>query len=134
MDFLGIGPIELIFVFIIILIVLGPNEMVNAGTKIGNFLRVLFTSDSWKALQRASRELRTMPNKLAREAGIKELEQQIRENARIENPLEGINSIGDPALEAWTKQVEAFELGEDDDRYFDDDDDPDQLEQTEQED
>ncbi len=31
MDFLGIGPLELLFIFIIILVVLGPNEMIKTG-------------------------------------------------------------------------------------------------------
>ena len=35
MEFLGIGPSELIFVFIIALIILGPKDMQKAGKTIG---------------------------------------------------------------------------------------------------
>jgi Sec-independent protein translocase protein TatA len=72
MDFLGIGPMELAMIFVIILLVLGPKDMIKAGRSIGDFVRKLTTSDSWQALQRARREMRTLPNKLAREAGLEE--------------------------------------------------------------
>lgn len=68
MEILGIGMPELIFVIIIALIVLGPRDMQKAGRTIGKFLRNLITSDGWKVFQQTSRELRTLPNKLMREA------------------------------------------------------------------
>lgn len=68
MEILGIGMPELIFVIIIALIVLGPRDMQKAGRTIGKFLRNLITSDGWKIFQQTSRELRTLPNKLMREA------------------------------------------------------------------
>ncbi|MBL8064156.1 MAG: hypothetical protein JNK32_14095 [Anaerolineales bacterium] len=68
MEILGIGMPELIFIVIIALIILGPRDMQKAGKTIGKFLRDLVTSDSWKVFQQTSRELRTLPNKLMREA------------------------------------------------------------------
>lgn len=68
MEILGIGMPELIFIVIIALIVLGPKDMQKAGQTIGKFLRNLVTSDGWKIFQQASREIRTLPNKLMREA------------------------------------------------------------------
>lgn len=68
MEILGIGMPELIFVIIIALIILGPKDMQKAGRTIGKFLRNLITSDGWKIFQQTSRELRTLPNKLMREA------------------------------------------------------------------
>ena len=68
MEFLGIGMSELIFIIIIALIVLGPKDMQKAGKTIGKWLRDIVTSDGWKAFQQTSRELRTLPNKLMREA------------------------------------------------------------------
>ena len=72
MDILGVGPLELIFILIIALIVLGPSDMVKAGRTIGRFLRQVVTSPTWRAVTRTSSELRTLPNKLIREAGLEE--------------------------------------------------------------
>jgi Sec-independent protein translocase protein TatA len=68
MEILGIGMSELIFIVIIALIVLGPKDMQKAGKTIGKFLRDIVTSDGWKIFQQTSRELRTLPNKLMRDA------------------------------------------------------------------
>jgi sec-independent protein translocase protein TatB len=68
MEILGIGASELIFIVIIALIVLGPKDMQKAGKTIGKWLRDIVTSDGWKMFQQTSRELRTLPNRLMREA------------------------------------------------------------------
>jgi sec-independent protein translocase protein TatB len=68
MEFLGVGPSELVFIVIIALIILGPKDMQKAGRTIGKWLRSIVTSDGWKMFQQTSRELRTLPNKLMREA------------------------------------------------------------------
>lgn len=68
MEILGIGTSELIFIVIIALIILGPKDMQKAGKTIGKWLRNIVTSDGWKMFQQTSRELRTLPNRLMREA------------------------------------------------------------------
>ncbi len=68
MEILGVGPSELVFIVIIALIVLGPKDMQKAGKTIGKFLRNIVTSDGWKMWQKTSREMRTLPNRLIREA------------------------------------------------------------------
>ena len=68
MEILGIGASELVFIVIIALIVLGPKDMQKAGKTIGKWLRDIVTSDGWKMFQQTSRELRTLPNRLMREA------------------------------------------------------------------
>ncbi len=73
MEILGIGPLELFFILIIALIVLGPNDMVKAGRTLGRLMRGIVTSPTWQMIQRTSREFRYLPNKLMREAGIEEL-------------------------------------------------------------
>jgi Sec-independent protein translocase protein TatA len=80
MDILGVGPLELIFILIIALIVLGPSDMVKAGRTIGKFLRQIVTSPTWHAVTKTSAELRNLPNKLIRDAGLEEELKEI-ENA-----------------------------------------------------
>lgn len=106
MNILGIGPFELILVLIIALLILGPGEMVNFGTKLGKFIRRVITSDAWKTMRNTTRELRNMPNRLAREAGLEEFRKQIKEQETLGNfdsPFDDIRSI-DPSLDAWTSK------------------------------
>lgn len=75
MDILGVGWQELIFIFLIALIVLGPKDMQKAGKTIGRWLNQMVRSDGWKALQQTSRELRKLPNTLMREANLEEFQE-----------------------------------------------------------
>lgn len=74
MEILGIGPSELLFIIIIALIVLGPKDMQKAGKTIGRWLNNLVRSEGWKTFQQTSREIRTLPTKLMREANMELLE------------------------------------------------------------
>jgi Sec-independent protein translocase protein TatA len=77
MDILGIGPMELALILIIALIVLGPNDMVKAGKIVGKFLRNIVTSPTWRMVQQTSRDLRYLPNKLMRDAGLDEIKEDL---------------------------------------------------------
>jgi Sec-independent protein translocase protein TatA len=87
MELFGIGPLELLFILIIALIVLGPNDMVKAGRTLGRFMRRLVTSDTWRTIQQASKELRTIPTRMMREAGIEDLKNQIPPTQTISKEL-----------------------------------------------
>ena len=80
MEVLGVGPLELLFIFLIALIILGPTDMVKAGRTLGRFLRKVVTSQTWQEIIR----LRTLPNKLIREAG---LEEELEELKKIQRDL-----------------------------------------------
>ena len=98
MEILGIGTSELIFIVIIALIVLGPKDMQKAGKTIGKWLRSIVTSDGWRIFQQTSRELRTLPNKLMREAND-ELNQIGNQLNNATNPADrGSNNPGRPPL------------------------------------
>jgi sec-independent protein translocase protein TatB len=87
MEILGIGFNELVFIIIIALIVLGPKDMQKAGRTIGRWMRSIVTSDGWKVLQQTSRELRTLPNRLMREAN-EDLTQIHRDLNSMSNPMD----------------------------------------------
>jgi Sec-independent protein translocase protein TatA len=74
MEILGIGPLELVFILIIALIIMGPKDMAKAGLTIGKFLRKLVTSPAWGTVRRTSKELKFLPNRLMKEAGLEESE------------------------------------------------------------
>ena len=83
MDFLGIGVPELVFILLIALIVLGPNDMQKAGKTVGTWMRKIVLSDEWRSIKNASRKLKTLPNELMREAG--EIVPEIREFEKFRN-------------------------------------------------
>src|SRR5512132_2743595 len=74
MEILGIGPSELFFIILIAIIILGPKDMQKAGRTVGRWLNQFIRSDGYKALQRASREIRNLPTTLMREANIDEIQ------------------------------------------------------------
>lgn len=90
MDILGVGPLELLFILLIALIVLGPTDMVKAGRTLGRFLRRVVSSPTWQAVRETSRDFRHLPNKLMREAG---LEEDIKELSEIKEEVEGLRNI-----------------------------------------
>jgi len=84
MDILGIGPLELFFIILIALIVLGPKDMVKAGRSIGRTMRKIVTSENWRTIQQASHEIRNIPTRLMREAGVEDAQKEITAMTNID--------------------------------------------------
>lgn len=103
MDILGIGPLELIFILIIALIVLGPTDMVKAGRTIGKFLRQIVTSPTWHAVTKTSSEIRNLPNKLIRDAGLEEDIKQIQDVTKNAVPSSLTSD-----LKQWQKDINSW--------------------------
>ncbi len=74
MDIFGIGPLELIFILLIAMVVVGPRNLGKTGRTIGRFLNRLYRSENWKVFNEAARNLRNLPSRLAREAALDELD------------------------------------------------------------
>jgi len=77
MNIFGVGPLEFFLILVIALIVLGPNDMAKAGRSIGRFLRKVVTSPEWRTLLQASKEMRNLPNRMMREAGIEDIQKSL---------------------------------------------------------
>ena len=75
MNIFGIGPLEIIFVLIIGILVLGPEGMVEAGKKLGQFMRSIIHSSWWKNVRQGVTEIQHLPQRLIREAELEELNQ-----------------------------------------------------------
>ena len=106
MDFLGIGPLEILFVLLIVLIVFGPKDIIKAGRTMGRFLRNLVLSPGWQAFQKTSRDLRNLPNKLMREAGLEEFERlsAISPQTGLKNDIQKQITQVEEGLSTWTTQ------------------------------
>ena len=86
MQVFGIGALELVFILIIALLVLGPRGMISTAKQAGEIIRKLVRSPLWHDVVDTSREIRELPGKLAREAGV-EKELDLLRRAAAGEPL-----------------------------------------------
>ena len=88
MNILGIGPLEIVFILILVIIIFGPKDLEKAGKTIGKTLYQFVRSDTWKTINQTTREIKNMPNRLMREAGLDELQKMSKEDlASIDNTI-----------------------------------------------
>jgi Sec-independent protein translocase protein TatA len=78
MNIFGIGPLEILFILIIGILVLGPKGMVEAGRKLGKFMRSIIRSSWWQNIRRGMNEIQYLPQRLMREAELEELNELSR--------------------------------------------------------
>ena len=90
MNIFGIGTLEIIFVLIIGILVLGPEGMIEAGRKLGKFLRSIIKSPWWQNVRKGVSEIQYLPQRLIREAELEELNELRKftddEFSKIANP------------------------------------------------
>lgn len=98
MDILGIGVPEFFFIVVIALIVLGPKDMQKAGKTIGSWMRKIVTSEEWRGIKNASRQLKTLPSELMREANLDELNSEFdkyrNDNVKVTLPKDEFGAWG----------------------------------------
>jgi len=99
MNFLGVGPLELILVIVLALVVVGPRDLAKHGRDAGRFLNRLYRSPTWRTMNEASRELRNLPNRLAREAELDTLKRDLEQTGQTIQA--DVQSAGD-AMQAWS--------------------------------
>ncbi len=107
MEFLGISPVELLVIIVILFLVLGPQDLVKLGGTLGRALRSLRESGTWRNIQSARRQLRDLPDQLAKEAGyedVKKLGGELRNE--IKETRAALDDL-DHQIVAWTRQPEA---------------------------
>lgn len=111
MELFGIGPMELFFILVLALVVLGPKDMVKTGQRLGKFLRDLVRSPAWKSMMNTSRELRELPTRLVRESGLQEEVAEInkmRSDLDLSNlPRKLIEQSGIPEAQQEISQLQA---------------------------
>jgi sec-independent protein translocase protein TatB len=102
MEFLGVGPPELLVIIVIALLVLGPRDLAKTARSAGKFLNRMYRSDAWKTVTQASRDLRDLPNRLAREAALEELDEAIKNGTSSSQAQpKDVNPELEAGLEAW---------------------------------
>jgi hypothetical protein len=88
------------------LIVLGPGDMVKAGRTLGRFLRKVVTSPEWRTVQKASRELKYLPNRLMREANLEDLSKDLSDINKIGGQISSDVKKMEIDFTSWTTPPE----------------------------
>jgi sec-independent protein translocase protein TatB len=102
MNFLGVGPLELIFILLIAIIVVGPRDISKTARTLGRYLNRIYRSEAWRTITEASRTLRGLPNRLAREAALDELDEVSKSLNRTKDEMSRELSGIDEGMKAWT--------------------------------
>jgi hypothetical protein len=68
----GVGPLEILLILILALVILGPQDMVKTARQLGRAVYRLYHSPIWRQLVSTQQELRDLPTKFVREAGLEE--------------------------------------------------------------
>jgi sec-independent protein translocase protein TatB len=82
MELFGIGPLELLLILVIAVIVLGPKGMVSGARETGKFIRKVISSPLWREVVETSNEIRELPRKIVRDAGIEKDLKDLRDSTR----------------------------------------------------
>ena len=99
MDLLGVGPLELIFVLLIIFLVINPKDLAATGKKLGRFLSTVRKSEFWRGVTQVSREVRDLPTTLMREAELEDAKKE------FEQGLESVSEIGKEIKQDHMKEI-----------------------------
>jgi hypothetical protein len=78
MQIFGIGPLELLFILVIMVLVLGPRGMVKAARESGKYIRKVTRSPLWAEIVGTSREMRNLPARIIKDAGIQDEIDELR--------------------------------------------------------
>jgi sec-independent protein translocase protein TatB len=112
LNFLGIGPLELVLVFVLLLILFGPNDLARMARELGRWVNKIRRSENFQVIQQASQEIRRIPERIVREAELDEVTQDlqtIRDEAtrdvnQIKQETQEAGLPNNP-LAAWTQDL-----------------------------
>jgi hypothetical protein len=104
MQIFGIGPLELLLVILIMLILLGPREMLATAYKIGQLIRKVVRSPMWGTLMDTSREIRDLPKTILQETTLEKDFDEIKKIAETPGKM-----IEDASKEL-TVEIEPIEI------------------------
>lgn len=72
MQFLNVGILELVFLLLLIMIVLGPQRTVKAASDVGRWIRDFSKSELWREIVHMSKDIQELPNQIMDEAELQE--------------------------------------------------------------
>jgi Sec-independent protein translocase protein TatA len=87
MEFLGVGPLELIFILLLVILIFNPKDIAGGAKTVGKNLQKVYRSDTFRVVKKASDEIRELPSRLAKEAELEDLQQINQELKKELSPL-----------------------------------------------
>jgi Sec-independent protein translocase protein TatA len=104
----GVGPLEILLVLVLALIFLGPQDMVKTARQLGRTLYRLYHSPVWRQIMSTQQELRDLPTKFVREAGLENTLADLKKSqAEIRADLRQVTSAANAELTAATQEMRA---------------------------
>jgi Sec-independent protein translocase protein TatA len=82
MNILNIGIPELLFIFVIALIVLGPRNMVSTSRQLSGAIRKFISSNTWKSIINSTQEIRNIQDKIINDTGLPETLKTLQNSTR----------------------------------------------------
>jgi Sec-independent protein translocase protein TatA len=82
MNILNIGIPELLFIFVIALIVLGPRNMVSTSRQLSGAIRKFVSSNTWKSIINSTQEIRDIQDKIINDTGLPETLKTLQNSTR----------------------------------------------------
>jgi Sec-independent protein translocase protein TatA len=82
MNIFGIGFPEILLIFVIALIVLGPRNMVSTSRQLSKAIRKFITSNTWKSIINSTQEIRNMQDKIINDTGLPETLKTLQNSTR----------------------------------------------------
>lgn len=82
MKFFNFGGLEIIFILVIMIIFLGPDQVAKLAKNLGSLIRKITQSEFWGSIWRTSREIRNLPRTLADETGLQESLNEIQNSTK----------------------------------------------------
>ena len=96
MNILGVGIPELLVIFVVALIVLGPGNMVKTARQMSTGIKKLLSSDLWRSMVSSTKEIRNIQDQLIKETGLPESIKSLRQSTRV---------LTNPAANQWTNTI-----------------------------
>lgn len=81
MKIFGIGAFEIFLIIFLMLLLLGPKEMISASRKMGRLIRQVRRSGLWQEINTIAGYFRNLPDYLAEQAKLDELEADLEETS-----------------------------------------------------
>lgn len=82
MNILNIGIPELLLIFVIALIVLGPRNMVSTSRQLSGAIRKFISSNTWKSIINSTQEIRDIQDKIINDTGLPETLKTLQNSTR----------------------------------------------------
>ncbi len=79
MNFLNIGFSELMVVFIIMLVLLGPHRMTSAAYRFARMLRKIMRSETWRNFFDIYKEIKQYPSQIMQEVNLEEIKKELKD-------------------------------------------------------